>query len=53
MEKILHTLLTHERPVQILRGISDMPGIEKEELAKQIRIAKTTLVWHLLRFVKT
>ena len=53
MEKILHTVLTQERPAQILRGIAETPGIEKEELAKQIGIAKTTLAWHLRRFVKT
>lgn len=53
MEKILRTILTQERPAQILRGIAETPGIEKEELAKQIGIAKTTLAWHLRRFVKT
>ncbi|MCZ9311843.1 MAG: winged helix-turn-helix transcriptional regulator [Methanocorpusculum sp.] len=53
MERILRTVLTRERPAQILRGIAETPGIGKEELAKKIGIAKTTLAWHLRRFAKS
>ncbi len=49
LERTLRTVLTQERPAQILSEIANSPGIGKKELAKRIGITETTLVWHLER----